>query len=86
MPRNSNRHVERCTADWLVLTVNISSTACGAAPAPGCSAPPAVTRFFLRWADRWALVAGTTTAGCDVVLRTAPTFPRSLCRDLPATR
>jgi len=86
-PRNSHRNVEVCDArGWLVLTLDLNSTACGAAPRPGCSAPPAVTRYFLKFADRWGLITQTTTGGCTAVQATEPAFPRELCENLPPTR
>ncbi len=86
VPRHSYWNTEHCDAGWLIVTVDVNSSACGAGGRPGCSAPPAVTRYFLRFDTRWRVVAGTTAAGCAAVLRAEPSFPRNLCERLPATR
>jgi hypothetical protein len=61
-------------------------TACGAGGRPGCSAPPSVSRYFLRFtAPGWRVVARTAAGGCRAVLAVAPDFPRALCAHLPPT-
>ncbi|MFY1673094.1 hypothetical protein ACN27G_24540 [Plantactinospora sp. WMMB334] len=87
VPRNSSRHVEECDGRWLVMTVNLNSTQCGAGGRPGCSAPPSVYRYFLRFEPAgWRTVARSAGPGCADVLKAAPDFPPALCRTLPATR
>jgi hypothetical protein len=49
VPRNSYHNVEHCDQTSLVLTIDVNSTACGAGGRPGCSAPPDVHRYSLRW-------------------------------------
>jgi hypothetical protein len=86
VPRHSYYNVESCGGGWLVMTVDANSAACGAAPRPGCSAPPDTTRYFLRFDSEWRIVAGSRTGGCDAVLKVDPSFPRERCEGLPPTR
>jgi hypothetical protein len=86
VPRNSAYTVEHCDPRWLVMTIDVNSTACGAGGRPGCSAPPSRHRYFLRYDGRWTVIAESTTAGCDGVLAHEPTFPREVCANLPAPR
>ncbi|MEN3307047.1 MAG: hypothetical protein V7603_3249 [Micromonosporaceae bacterium] len=86
VPRNSARNIAHCDQAWLVLTLDVNSTACGAGGRPGCSAPPSVSRYFLRFtAPGWRVVARTAEGGCRAVLAVAPDFPRALCAHLPPT-
>lgn len=86
VPRNSTFHIEHCDQNWLVLTVDVNSTACGAAPRPGCTAPPKIYRYFLRFDERWTLLNQTTTGGCAAVQAVEPAFPTAICEPLPPTR
>jgi hypothetical protein len=86
VPRNSAYSVEHCDPRWLVMSVDANSTACGAGGRPGCSAPPSVRRYFLRYDGRWTVFASTTEAGCARVSEYEPAFPRRVCADLPAPR
>lgn len=85
VPRNSARDVEGCDGSRLVMTVDVNSTACGAGGRPGCSAPPDVARYFLRFDEGWHVFARTRAAGCAAAVAVEPEFPRALCADLPAT-
>jgi len=85
VPRNSARNVEGCDGAWLVMTLNLNSTQCGAGGRPGCSAPPAVYRYFLRFEPAgWRTVLRSTAPGCGDIRKTRSDFPLALCRDLPA--
>jgi hypothetical protein len=86
VPRNSAYTVEHCEPRWLVMSVNLNSTACGAGGRPGCSAPPSVRRYFLRYDGRWTVVVSTVGPGCADVLASEPAFPRQACANLPAPR
>jgi hypothetical protein len=86
VPRNSAYTVEHCDPRWLVMSIDVNSTACGAGGRPGCSAPPSVRRYFLRYDGRWTVIASTTDAGCAGVLPHEPAFPRDVCANLPAPR
>jgi hypothetical protein len=86
VPRHAGRSVEHCDQTWMIMKVNLNTAVCGAEPRPGCSAPPSVVRFFLRFQDGWwRYLAQTRSGGCAAVLATEPTFPQTLCTDLPAT-
>jgi hypothetical protein len=86
VPRNSAYSVEHCDPRWLVMTVDVNSTACGAGGRPGCSAPPNVRRYFLRYDGQghWTVFAGSVEAGCGRVLDYEPAFPREVCANLKA--
>ncbi|MFC6019427.1 hypothetical protein ACFP2T_24865 [Plantactinospora solaniradicis] len=85
VPRNSSRNVEACDGAWLVMTLNLNSTQCGAGGRPGCSAPPALYRYFMRFEEAgWRTILRTTAPGCADVLRVRADFPPALCRTLPA--
>lgn len=83
VPRNSSYDVEHCGDGWLIMTVNLNSTACGAGGRPGCSAPPNIYRYFLRFeTGAWRDVAVSREGGCDAVLKAEPAFPQDLCEKL----
>lgn len=84
VPRHAARTAEHCDQQWLIMKVDVNSSACGAGGRAGCSAPPSVTRFFLRWRDGWEVFARGNSAGCAGALSADPTLPRSLCEHLPA--
>ncbi len=86
VPRHAARNIRYCDQRWLVLDVDVNSAACGAQGRPGCSAPPRVTRYVLRFGTAWAMVAVTATAGCDGILTRVPDFPHAACEHLPAVR
>jgi hypothetical protein len=67
------------------MKVDANSAACGAGGRPGCSAPPSVTRYFLRFKNGWEQFTLTKTGGCDVVRAADRIFPPALCRDLAPT-
>jgi hypothetical protein len=83
VPRHAARDFEHCDQSWLVMTVDLNSSACGAGR-PECSVPPSVTRYFLRWHDGWEEFAQTKSGGCGVVRAAAPAFPQALCEHLRA--
>jgi hypothetical protein len=85
VPRHSARTVEHCDQTWLIMKVDVNSAACGAGGRPGCSAPPSVTRYFLRFRNGWEQFAQTRKGGCDAVGAADPIFPEGLCRDLTPT-
>ncbi|AVT38904.1 hypothetical protein C6W10_23475 [Plantactinospora sp. BB1] len=85
VPRNSSRKVEKCDGNWLVMTLDLNTNQCGVGGRPGCSAPPARYRYFLRFESAgWRTVLRTTAPGCADVLTVRPDFPAALCRTLPA--
>ena len=86
VPRNSAYSVEHCDPRWLVMTINVNSTACGAGGRPGCSAPPSVRRYFLRYDGRWTVIAASIDPGCGRLLEYEPAFPPEVCANLPAPR
>jgi hypothetical protein len=86
VPRHAGRHIEHCDQQWLVMTVDVNSAACGAGGRPGCSAPPSVARYVFRFATAWVLAARTVTAGCAQIRAAVPEFPEQICASLPATK
>jgi hypothetical protein len=86
VPRHAGRHIEHCDQQWLVMTVDVNSAACGAGGRPGCSAPPSVARYVFRWASAWLVAVRTVAAGCAPILAAVPEFPRQICASLPATK
>lgn len=84
--RHSQGTVEACDGRWLIMTVPDDPAMCGAEARPGCQVNSAVRRYFLRnQPSGWLLIAATTSAGCDAVLKAAPDFPRGLCAGLAPT-
>lgn len=87
VPRHAARDVEHCDQQWMVMVVDLNTAQCGAGGRPGCSAPPSVHRYFLRFRDgAWQDFAQTQAGGCDAVRRADPAFPDELCRTLPPVR
>lgn len=88
VPQHSSRDVLHCDRSWLIMEINTSAGACGPVEGqrPSCSAPPRITRWFLRFDNGWHTVAGTRRAGCRDVRAAEPAFPERLCRGLPAVR
>lgn len=84
VPRHAYRSFDHCDQQWLVMTVDLNGGACGAGGRPGCSAPPSVTRYFLRFVAGWQVLAQTRSGGCAAVLAAEPTFPTALCEHLTA--
>lgn len=81
VPRHSYLDSVHCDQSWLVLDINTNAGACGAGR-PGCSAPPSVTRWFLRFDEGWREITGTRRGGCVDVLDREPAFPTAFCADL----
>ena len=85
-PQHSGIRLEHCDQNWLVMTVDVNTAACGAGGRPGCSAPPNVSRYYLRFNSGWQVIVVTTTGGCAAVMARAPDFPADLCRALEPTK
>jgi len=68
------------------MTVDVNTAACGAGGRPGCSAPPNVSRYYLRFGNGWQVIVVTTTGGCAAVMARASDFPAELCRALEPTK
>jgi hypothetical protein len=86
VPQHGFTKAEHCDQSWLILTVDANTAVCGAGGRPGCSAPPNVTRYFLRFDNGWRYIISTTTGGCAAVKAKAADFPEGLCRALEPTR
>ncbi|HEY7222927.1 MAG TPA: hypothetical protein VH561_04825 [Micromonosporaceae bacterium] len=82
-PQHSYVNTVHCDQTWLVLQIDRNAGACGAGR-PACSVPPATVRYFLRWDDRWRLVASSQSAGCPEAVVGEPGFPVPVCDGLPA--
>jgi hypothetical protein len=83
--RHSAGTVERCDGKWLVMTVPFDPVPCGAEPRAGCDPAISTRRYFLRWGGPygWRVIASSAQAGCGTVLTVEPTFPSTLCDNLP---
>ncbi len=83
VPRHSFRDTRHCDQRWLVMDINVNAGQCGAGPRPGCSVPPSVTRWFLRFDNGWRELTGSRRPGCADVREVEPRFPTRICAKLP---
>ncbi|KQY63968.1 MULTISPECIES: hypothetical protein [unclassified Nocardioides] len=88
IPPEQQVDVLACEGSWMVAEVDAVMTGCqsvdGSTPPAGCVGKGTHTRFFAHFTgERWNAVATGTAAGCADVA-SVPSFPRTLCRALPA--
>jgi hypothetical protein len=86
-PPRSKRNVEGCDGHYLVMTIDVGTSACPANDASACDGPSRALHWFFRAIDdRWRAITATTSGGCADVIAAEPLFPTALCTDLAPTR
>lgn len=80
------RDVRGCDGNWLVFDLNraVGGGCPPAEGAPKCAVADHTTRLFFEWDDQgWTAFANTVSGGCADAWAVRPTFPATLCEDLP---